>query len=91
MANPKDSMDDKHTFVRSYVRRKHIEQSDELPSEEDNSHKWVGWVLHLILIIVTGFFSFTHILKGGWRFSALLACIVLFFWFMKRIMFNTDE
>lgn len=78
MPDPKDYLkDDKHSYVRSYVRRKRIEK-EQTPEPVYYGHdfSWLiiaSWVIHIAAMIMATIFSLSGILSVGWR---ILSCFV---------------
>ena len=65
MPNPKDYVDDDHTYVKGYVRRKHIEPTPSEPStyyEESRSVSSIfKWTIHIAATVTALVMAFTPI------------------------------
>jgi len=69
MPDPKHFMDDKHTFVRGYVRRKHKEEEpDDNKSPLDSFINFIGFLLFALPVwaIFTIFFHFAIHIYSSW-------------------------
>ena len=96
MPNPRDYMDDEHSYVKGYVRRKHKKETEtpELPYFEDGPSKLiiVSWIIHIVAIIIAGIFTFSSALGfGDWAFLSFIALCALLFLLIGRVKYWWDE
>ncbi len=84
MPNPNDYMDDKHTYVRGYVRKKHKDEDTENRVAKKDNYK-VG-VIYFILAMVSGVFTFADGTGFVWRVISGLVCVVFLYLMVKTII-----
>ena len=96
MPSPKNYMDDKHSYVRGYVRRKHV-KPDLSPEDLEYLAKSKKrrlilnitiWIVHLIALVTTIALCFSFDKNPqleGWKFTFLSIFLLLFGLLVVRI------